>query len=219
MWTSNGGEPGIVSTIVSGLIQVVVFALIPLAVYLVTARRQGRFLEYIGLKRAPGQAIVYGVLVGLVSFPVMFGLTSLSGAAELLSDPSSQTGRLRELVASDGVPTMLFVALVQALVTTALSEEILFRGFLAKRLIGWLGFGVGNTAQALVFGAIHGLLFMGASTGLSTLALAAVVLLPAVQGWLIGWLNERLGGGSIVPGWCAHAVANALTFAVIPLVL
>lgn len=209
----------IASTIVSGLIQVVVFALIPLAVYLVTARRQGRFFEYIGLKRAPGQAIVYGVLVGLVSFPVMFGLTSLSGAAELLSDPSSQTGRLGELAASDGVPTMLFVALVQALVTTALSEEILFRGFLAKRLIGWLGFGVGNTAQALVFGAIHGLLFMGASTGLSTLALAAVVLLPAVQGWLIGWLNERLGGGSIVPGWCAHAVANALTFTVIPLVL
>ena len=114
---------------------------------------------------------------------------------------------------------MLFIAVFQAVVTTALSEEILFRGFLAKRLIAWLGFGVGNALQALVFGAIHGFLFMGVSTGLSIIGWLAVVLLPSVQGWVMGWLNERIGNGSIIPGWCADAVTNVLTFAIVPLVL
>lgn len=209
----------IVSTIVSGLVQVLVFSLIPFVVYVVTARRRARFLAYIGMRCASTKAVGYGVLLGLVSFPLMFGLMSLAGTGELLLDPASQTGRLRELAASDGVATMLFVATFQAVVTTALSEEILFRGFLAKRLIAWLGFGVGNALQAIVFGAIHGFLFMGASTGLPVIGWLAVVLLPAVQGWLMGWLNERLGNGSIIPGWCAHAVTNVLTFTIVPLVL
>ena len=38
---------------------------------------------------------------------------------------------------------------------TGLSEEILFRGFLAKRLISRFGFATGNLLQGLVFGILH----------------------------------------------------------------
>lgn len=215
----SGGCGGLVSTVVSGLVQVIIFSLIPLIAYLATARKRVRFLEYVGLKAAPGRAVVSGALLGALSLPVLLGLVSLSGAGELLRDPASQTGRLREVAESMGVAAMLWVALFQAAVTTALSEEILFRGFLAKRLIAWLGFGVGNAAQAIVFGAVHGLLFLGASTEVSLAGRLAVVLVPTVQGWLMGWLNERAANGSIVPSWCAHAVTNGLTFTLVPLVL
>ena len=212
----------VIATVLSGIIQVLVFAFIPFIVYLVTARRQRRFAEYIGLKRAPARAAGWGVLIGMASFPLMLGLLHVAGAADVLADPASQTGRLRELAEARGVAAMLFVAVFQAAVTTALSEEILFRGFLAKRLVSRLGFGAGNTLQALVFGAVHSVLLTGTATetsGPSPAVWAAVVLLPAVQGWLMGWLNERLAGGSIVPGWCAHAVSNALTFTVVPILI
>src|SRR5690606_6806380 len=158
-----------------------------------------------GGARGGGGAAGWGVLIGMASFPLMLGLLHVAGAADVLADPASQTGRLRELAEARGVAAMLFVAVFQAAVTTALSEEILFRGFLAKRLVSRLGFGAGNTLQALVFGAVHGVLLTGTATetsGPSPAVWAAVVLLPAVQGWLMGWLNERLAGGSIVPGWC-----------------
>lgn len=217
--STKGGLCLIVSAIVSGIIQVLVFSLIPYVAYLFTARRRQRFLQYVGLTGAPGKAVAYGAVLGLASFPLMFGLLTVAGADQLLLDPSSQTGRLRELAAGDGAATMLFVAAFQSVVTTALSEEILFRGFLAKRFMAWLGFRVGNVLQGIVFGVLHGFLFLGAATELPLVGWLAVVLLPAVQGWLMGWLNERLGGGSIVPSWCAHAVGNVMTFTIIPLVL
>lgn len=114
----------VASTIVSGLVQVLVFSLIPFVVYVLTARRRARFFEYIGVRSTSTKAIGYGALLGFVSFPLMFGLRWLAGAAEVLLDPSSQTGRLRELAVSDGVAMMLFLAVFQAVVTTALSEEI-----------------------------------------------------------------------------------------------
>lgn len=52
--------------------------------------------------------------------------------------------------------------------------------------MAWFGFGAVNVAQALLFGASHGFLFMGASTGLTPIGSFAIVLLPAVQGWLMG---------------------------------
>ena len=42
------------------------------------------------------------------------------------------------------------------MIQTGLSEEILFRGFLGKRLIAKFGFAVGNVVQGLLFGTLHG---------------------------------------------------------------
>jgi hypothetical protein len=97
--------------------------------------------------------------------------------------------------------TFLMIWLREA-IYAALGEEIFFRGFLG----GWLnrrwGFIAGNTVQTLVFLLPHLLLL------LVSLQLWPILLVQGIAGWLLGWLRHR--SGSILPGWIAHSLANAL---------
>lgn len=207
----------VLSALVSAGLQVLVVSLIPLVVYVITHRRTAGFFKYVGLERPIGRAVGLGVLVGLAGTMVTLGLWRFSGLRELLIHPSSQTGRLRELMEASGVGAMMLVAVVQAMVTTALAEEILFRGFFAKRLIQGLGFHPGNATQAILFGAVHWYLFSVEAVALGLAGWLAVFALPTVLAWLMGWLNERVGNGSIWPSWCTHAVSNLITFLAVPM--
>ncbi len=77
-------------------------------------------------------------------------------------------------------------------------------------MIGWLGFGIGNAIQAALFGAAHLLLLLApdVTTGFAI----GMVVFTGLLGWVNGWLNEKYGGGSILPGWAAHAAANLCSY-------
>ena len=88
-----------------------------------------------------------------------------------------------------------------------MTEEVFFRGLLGRTLIRVWGFTVGNGVQALAFGLLHGLMFgpmlgWGVAVGLT--------LFAGAMGWLFGYLNERLAGGSILPSWGLHALSNII---------
>ncbi len=77
-------------------------------------------------------------------------------------------------------------------------------------MIGWLGFTVGNLLQVLLFGAMHLLIFAGQEFSL-VLAIGVVVY-PAIGGWIMGYLNERVGNGSILPSWLMHGLVNTVAY-------
>jgi len=83
-----------------------------------------------------------------------------------------------------------------------LGEEIFFRGLLG----GWLerryGFRVGNVVQAVVFLLPHLLLLM------VSMSFWLVVVVQFLAGWVLGLLRSR--SGSILPGWLAHSLMNAV---------
>ena len=84
----------------------------------------------------------------------------------------------------------------------ALGEEIFFRGFLGGWLVRRLGFVIGNTVQALVFLLPHLLLLLVSQS------LWPIIIVQFIAGWLLGWLRYR--SNSILPGWLAHSLTNAL---------
>ena len=84
----------------------------------------------------------------------------------------------------------------------ALGEEIFFRGFLGGWLVRRLGFAIGNTVQALVFIMPHLLLLIVSQS------LWPIIIVQLIAGWLLGWLRYR--SNSILPGWFAHSLTNAL---------
>ena len=53
-------------------------------------------------------------------------------------------------------------ALTEAFLDSGAAEEILFRGFLCKRLCGRLGTVGGVAVQAVLFGLMHNLLYLAA---------------------------------------------------------
>ena len=98
--------------------------------------------------------------------------------------------------------------LVYAFFNTSFPEEILFRGFLLKRIGNKFGFTVGNLIQALLFGGIHGILFFSVVGILKSII---ITLFTGMIGWIIGYINERKAGGSILLGWGMHAFFNTVS--------
>ena len=189
------------NAVISALIQLSAVLLVALIVWLV-ARRPRSYLEFIGLTTAPPKAVAVGLLVGLF---VVAGVLLIPAMAELAAREGT-TGS--DAVAAGGAG-LIVVAAAGALVQTSLTEEILFRGLIGRNLIRRYGFARGNGVQAVLFGAVHA--FVAFVPGVGPGLVVFAVLFSGTFGWVNGWLNDRLAGGSILPGWAAHGAANLVT--------
>jgi len=195
-------------------LQLAAFLLLPLVWYRATAKAWRGFWTWLGLRRPTSRSVLGALAALALVLPLqLLVLLRSPSLRQLLLDPGTPSGRLHALGLS---ATAVGVLLVAAVLKTAFTEELLFRGFVAKRLIARLGFGRGNALQALVFAAIH-LPLLGllpeASRGPGVYAF--VLANPLVMGLLAGWLNERHGGGSIVPGWILHGIGNGVAYATV----
>ena len=87
---------------------------------------------------------------------------------------------------------------VAPLAFQCISTEYFFRGFIGKRLIGKLGFAVGNTIQAAIYGVFHVVVLTGFMI-MDMNDLIVYFLMLASFGWATGYIMEKQAGGSIVP--------------------
>lgn len=188
--------------LVSVFIQLGLFSLIPVVVWFVM-RRLGRTGEdlfpWVGIKPIrTNNAIRFWITF----FAIFAGvcLVSILAIPLILGDSESASSQFRGQGTS-AVPGILIFAIIQ----TGLSEEILFRGFIGKRLIASLGFAAGNLIQATLFGLMHGALFLMMIDAPRALALT---IMTGAIGWIEGWLNEKRADGSIIPSWIFHALTN-----------
>lgn len=194
------------SIIQSALLQAGFVFLFALIWWLTTARKREPFLRWLGwyLPRTthPGRL----VLVVLATWAA-FGAMS-AWFMPLVSGENSTS--MFHALGWGGLPSALAWALVQ----TSLTEETLFRGLLLKRTAARFGFWAGNITQALVFGLVHTALYLTVfDVGLSV----GVGVFTAALGLVIGYINERLAGGSLVASYAGHALSN-LTVSVLALV-
>lgn len=202
-----------ISAVLSSVLQVLAFTAVPFAAYLATRRRARGFWSYLGLVRPERRTLALAAGLALVLAAAMLAVFSAPAFREMMTAPNTVTGRL----SAQGLTgeTALLI-LLYAGIQTSLSEEILFRGFLAKRLIARMGFRWGNGVQAVLFGSVHLLLFVGpAGPALTAARLVTLLATTSAAGWLLGWLNERRGNGSILPSWLAHAGMNLVTYSVL----
>ncbi len=204
------------SATLSAVLQVLVFAAPPFLVYVFTRRTARGFLAYVGLvkpekrSRRPAAVLVVAVV------PLLLLVSYLPGLREAAIGPGTVTGRLRTMGPSLDT---IYILLVGAWVQTSLSEELLFRGFIGRRLVVWWGFAWGNVLQAMLFGLVHVVLLTPAGSA----ALRPALVLPAfaisaAYGWALGYLKERAGNGSVLPCWWVHGLANTISWTVIALV-
>ena len=194
----------LLNQIMSAVLQLLIFLSIPFVWYLLTQKRVTGFFKWLGLKTAPTPPlkIMFCILVG---FLVVLFLPYLwlyrSGNLNYQGftvDAFRQTGWSIETFT---------VILIWAVVQSSLSEEILFRGFLCKRLCNKWGETMGNALQALIFGMVH----IVALPDKNLLAMFLIVSLTGGIGYALGWLSLKKARGSILYGWVIHAVVNILS--------
>lgn len=194
------------SALISTGLQVGVVLVIALVVYAFWGKTRGGFGTFTGLKSTTGLAAAIAVVFAAVC---IIGAQYIPGLSEAAKAPNTVVGKLTANGVSNEVIAILVIT---ALIKTSFSEELLFRGIIGKRLMAWLGFHAGNLIQAALFGAIHLLLFLSPEVRALPLRPEYVVAFTGLSGWFSGWLNEKVGNGSIIPGWIGHGLTNLATY-------
>jgi uncharacterized protein len=202
----------LVNEVVSAILQVLVFTLFPFIVFLFRKDRTISFQNYIGFTRPPAISVKYAIACSLIFVVAGIGLVFIDdGFRQIVTSPVSVTGKIRAM--GPGAEAIV-VLLLMAVVKTSLSEEIFFRGFIAKRLIEATGFRIGNLLQALTFGLVHlVLIYKLVETTITGLLL--IFVFSTMAGWFIGLIKEKYARGSIIPGWIAHGLGNTISYSVI----
>ncbi|WP_274307062.1 CPBP family intramembrane glutamic endopeptidase [Solibacillus daqui] len=192
----------IINLLISAIFQVLLFSIIPFVWWLVTARKETRFLTWLGLKKIKirnNQTYMASFLFVIIILVIPTYISVIFFMDESAMATSQFSGK--------GL-TAFIPALIYAFLQTGLSEEIFFRGFLTKRLIYKFGFRLGNSIQGFLFGLMHGAIFMML---LNPIQLIIIILITGVGGYLLGWINEKQSNGSIISSWLIHGIVNTIS--------
>jgi membrane protease YdiL (CAAX protease family) len=190
-----------VEALASALVNLVVLAGVPLALYASWHRLRHRR----PLRESAGRA---GLRVGDPRYLLpALAVAALSGVAIAVWPPSPALVRsgsaMRPFLGLGASAATLALALLYGVVKTGFSEELLFRGLIAGSLGRRLPLWAANLLQALVFLAPH-LLILRVMPEMWPL-LPIVFATSLVLGWL------RIRSGSILGPWLIHAAANVTT--------
>lgn len=187
-----------INKIISSIIQVILFAMIPFIWWFVTARKEIVFIQWIGLKRFDNvrKSKVWAWMAWVALIFIILGAITLY----LLKDVEMATSEFARQGAQ-AIPAII----IYAAFNTALPEELLFRGFLLKRLNSKFGFGIANTIQAILFGLLHGFMFFNL---IGIIKAILTIVLTGTIAWFMGYINEKKADGSIIPSWIIHTTAN-----------
>lgn len=195
----------ILSAVLSAILQLAVFSLVPFVVHLVKERKARGFFRYVGLFAPPRAAFIPALLIAVLLCSSTMLLVVSLGQEGLALAAGSVAGKLNAIESKVVYAVSLLFSIV---VQTSLSEEIFFRGFVAKRMMARWGPVVGNLVHAALFAAIHiviVILLVGAKQLLLALAIGALV---GAGAYALAWVMDRYAEGSIVPAWFSHAIAN-----------
>jgi membrane protease YdiL (CAAX protease family) len=193
---------------ISAFFQLALFALIPFLTYLISRKKLSGFMTYLGLFPHPLKNWKKSIGLFLLAYALLLaGLVIIS-----LTHRPENTNTIGGSFGQSGLslPLLILAILLYGFVQTGLSEELLFRGFLAKRLIGWLGFLPGNLIQAALFGLAHFFTLSGAPLPVRVLH----ILLAGAGGFIFAYVNEKEAAGSILPSWIAHGLFNTISAAI-----
>lgn len=192
----------IVDLFLSAIIQVVVFSIIPFVWWIISERKNSKFLDWLGFRKiviSNHKKYYTCVLIMIgISFLVTFIIFPLYIDVSDNATNQFEGGGLSALV-----PALIF-----SFIRTGLSEELFFRGFLAKRFISKLGFKYGNIVQGLIFGLLHGIFFFKIAGVFGSII---ITFLTGMSGWISGWINEKQSGGSILSSWLLHGLGNFIS--------
>ena len=191
----------IINLLISTILQAILFLIIPFIWWVNHGRKECNFLKWLGLKKP----MIKNKIKYAITFicTIIFLLIQAFLIIPLFVDKSVMA---TSQFLGQGVSSLI-PALIYAFLQTGFSEELFFRGFLTKRLINKFGFQLGNVVQSILFGLMHGMMFIS-KAGL--FGAIIIILITSITGWLMGWINEKQSEGSTVSSWLLHGCANTL---------
>ena len=184
--------------LLGSIIQIFMVGIIPFIWWIVTKRKQERFFDWIGLKKIPKEQIkktIYSTFIVIISFLLLSIYMQI-----ITKDISKSTSQFKGLGFNGFIP-----ALIYSFIQTAFTEELLFRGFILKRIKNKFGFKIANIIQSLLFALMHCFMFV---TLTNIFNVIFITLFTGLNALAMGYINEVKADGSIYPSWFIHGISN-----------
>lgn len=201
----------IISSIQTVIVNLIVFSIIPFLWWFFRHRNKTGFVRWLGFYRPKLQSSWWVLAVFAVVYWFFYNFDFMQ-----LVDPAT----LEYIEGSSAVAANAYAGIGAAAVVPALlenfigngvAEEILYRGFLCKRLCGKLGRVPGIILQAVLFGLMHNVLYLLAGLDVGIWYHTLTFVFTGAGALLLGWLNEKIFNGSIWPGIILHGAGNFIS--------
>lgn len=197
-----------ISSVKTAVANTIVFAFIPLTCWFIKHRKEVSFFEWIGLYKPQLKSKIWvlALFAVLYYFFYNFDFTKLVNPETLKEIENSSSVAANTFA---GIGTMAILpALIENFVANGLAEEILYRGFLCKRFCEKLGTSKGIILQAVLFGLMHNIIYIIAGLNVGLWYHTLTFIFTGTGALLLGYLNEKIFNGSIVPSILLHGTGN-----------
>lgn len=197
-----------ISSVKTAVANTIVFAFIPLIWWFIKHKKEVGFFEWIGLYKPQLKSKVWvlALFAVLYYFFYNFDFTKLVNPETLKEIENSSSVAANTFA---GIGTMAILpALIENFVANGLAEEILYRGFLCKRFCEKLGTSKGIILQAVLFGLMHNIIYIIAGLNVGLWYHTLTFIFTGTGALLLGYLNEKIFNGSIVPSILLHGTGN-----------
>ena len=199
------------SALTTSAVNLAVFSTVPLLWWVLRWRRETGFLPWIGLIRPRLRKPWWVLALFLAAYYFFYSFDFTVFIRDASMQALESSGSVSASAYAGLGAAAVLPALTEAFLANGAAEEILFQGFLCKRLCGRLGTVGGVAVQAVLFGLMHNLLYLAAGIPVGLDYHVWMFLFTGAGAALLGGLNEGLCNGSIWPGILLHGAGNFLS--------
>lgn len=198
----------ILSKIMTMVGNLVVFSFIPFLWWFFRHRKKVGFFKWLGFIK-PKLESKWWVLV---IFAILYIFFYKFDYSIFLSEETLNTIQSNDSVAANVYTGLGFAAIIPAfienVIANGVAEELFFRGFLCKRFCSKFGTVGGIIIQGALFGFMHNALYLIAGIPIDMTYHLLIFLFSGMAALLLGYLNEKIYNGSIIPSIIVHGTGN-----------
>ena len=198
----------IVSSITTSIVNLIIFSFIPFVWWFFRHRKEVKFFKWLGFIKPQLKSSWWVLAI----FAIVYYFFSNFDFTVFINSETMEALENSGSVASNAYAGLGVAAIIPALIETfianGVSEEILFRGFLCKRLCGKLGSTKGVILQAVFFALMHNVLYILAGVPVGIDYHLIMFVFTGVGALLLGFVNEKIYNGSIIPSIILHGAGN-----------
>lgn len=198
----------VISSITTTIVNLIVFSLLPIIWWFFRHRKEEGFFRWIGFFKPQLKSKWWVLLIFAIMYYFFYNFDFTQFVSpETLEYIENSASVSANVFAGIGVAAIL-PAFIENFIANGVAEEILYRGFLCKRLISKIGLVKGIILQAVLFGLMHNILYILAGLDVGLWYHILTFIFTGMGALLLGWLNEKIFNGSIIPGILLHGAGN-----------
>lgn len=198
----------LISSVTTTIVNLIVFSLLPIIWWFFRHRKEEGFFRWIGFFKPQLKSKWWVLLIFAILYYFFYNFDFTQFVSpETLEYIENSASVSANAFAGIGVAAIL-PAFIENFIANGVAEEILYRGFICKRLISKIGLVKGIVLQAVLFGLMHNILYVLAGLDVGLWYHTLTFIFTGMGALLLGWLNGKIFNGSIIPSILLHGAGN-----------